>query len=33
MLSRMWHMADRAVYCPIVYNSLEKFKEETSFKK
>ena len=33
MLSRMWHMADRAVYCPIVYNSLERFKKETSFKK
>jgi uncharacterized protein len=33
LVSRMWHMADRAVYCPIVYNSLELFKEETSFKK
>jgi Fe-S-cluster containining protein len=32
-LSRMWQMADRAVYCPIVYNSLESFKDETSFKK
>ena len=30
---RMWHMADRAVYCPIVYNSLELFKVETGFKK
>jgi hypothetical protein len=27
----MWHMADRAVYCPIVFNSLELFKRETSF--
>ena len=33
LLSRMWHMPDRAVYCPIVYNSLEAFKEETGFKK
>lgn len=31
--SRMWHMPDRAVYCPIVFNSLELFKEETGFKK
>jgi hypothetical protein len=28
----MWHMPDRAVYCPIVYNTLEKFKAETGFK-
>ncbi len=33
LLSRMWHMPDRAVYCPIVYNTLERFKEETGFKK
>ena len=33
MLSRMWHMPDRAVYCPIVFNSLEQFKVETGFKK
>jgi uncharacterized protein len=32
-LSRMWHMPDRAVYCPIVYNSLETYKLETGFKK
>jgi hypothetical protein len=32
-LSRMWHMPDRAAYCPIVYNSLEAFKKETGFKK
>lgn len=33
LISRMWHMADRAVYCPIVFNTLEKFKVETGFKK
>ena len=33
LLSRMWHMPDRAVYCPIVYNTLEEFKHETGFKK
>lgn len=26
LLSRMWAMADRACYCPIVYNTLEAFK-------
>jgi len=31
-LSRMWKMPDRATYCPIVYNSLEAFKEETGFR-
>lgn len=31
--SRMWHMPDRAVYCPIVFNSLEAWKVETGFKK
>jgi Fe-S-cluster containining protein len=31
ILSRMWEMVDRAVYCPIVYNSLEAFKVETKF--
>ena len=30
-LSRMWEMPDRATYCPIVYNSLEAFKEEVQF--
>lgn len=30
--SRMWQFADRATYCPIVYNSLEAFKEELGFK-
>lgn len=33
LLSRMWHMPDRAVYCPIVYNTLEKFKDESGFRK
>jgi Fe-S-cluster containining protein len=32
-LSRMWNMPDRATYCPIVYNALEAFKEETRFQK
>ena len=29
--SRMWQFIDRACYCPIVYNSLEAFKDETGF--
>jgi Fe-S-cluster containining protein len=29
--SRMWDMIDRATYCPIVYHSLEAFKQETGF--
>ena len=33
LISRMWHMPDRAVYCPIVFNTLEQFKSETGFKK
>ncbi len=33
LLSRMWHMPDRAVYCPIVFNTLEEFKSETGFNK
>ena len=33
ILSRMWHMPDRAVYCPIVFNTLEQFKAESGFKK
>ncbi len=33
LLSRMWFMPDRAVYCPIVYNTLEEWKVETGFKK
>lgn len=31
--SRMWQFVDRAVYCPIVYNSLEAFKEELEFRR
>jgi Fe-S-cluster containining protein len=31
--SRMWQFADRACYCPIVYNSLEEFKKELGFTK
>lgn len=33
LVSRMWHMPDRAVYCPIVFNTLEKFKSEAGFTK
>jgi len=33
LLSRLWHMPDRAVYCPIVYNTLEAWKPETGFRK
>ena len=31
--SRMWQFIDRATYCPIVYNALEAFKEETGFRR
>jgi Fe-S-cluster containining protein len=31
--SRMWQLVDRACYCPIVYNSLEAFKDELGFKR
>jgi hypothetical protein len=31
--SRMWQMIDRATYCPIVYNSLEEFKDIVKFQK
>jgi Fe-S-cluster containining protein len=31
--SRMWQFVDRAVYCPIVYNSLEAFKDELRFRR
>lgn len=30
--SRMWVMADRATYCPIVYNWIETVKDLTKFK-
>lgn len=31
--SRMWQFVDRACYCPIVYNSLEAFKDQLRFRK
>ena len=31
--SRMWQLVDRACYCPIVYNSLEAFKEQLRFRR
>ena len=31
--SRMWEFVDRACYCPIVYNSLEAFKDELKFQR
>jgi Fe-S-cluster containining protein len=31
ILARMWHMPDRATYCPIAYNTLEAFKDEVGF--
>ena len=31
-LSRMWDFTDRAVYCPIVYNTLEALKVESRFR-
>ena len=31
--SRMWQMIDRATYCPIVYNSLEAYKDIMGFQR
>jgi Fe-S-cluster containining protein len=31
-VSRMWDFTDRAVYCPIVYNTLESLKAEAGFR-
>jgi Fe-S-cluster containining protein len=31
--TRMWEFVDRACYCPIVFNSLEAWKEETEFRR
>ncbi len=31
--SRMWQMIDRAVYCPIVFNTLDKWKDDAGFRK
>ncbi len=33
LVSRMWQMVDRAVYCPIVYNTLEAWKDELGFRR
>lgn len=33
LVSRMWHMPDRAVYCPIVFNTLDEWKRVTGFRK
>ncbi len=32
-VSRMWDFTDRAVYCPIVYNTLEAVKDEIKFQR
>ena len=31
--SRMWQFIDRASYCPIVYNTMEAFKDELKFRR
>jgi len=31
LMSRMWHMPERASVCPIVYNTLEAYKDEVGF--
>jgi uncharacterized protein len=31
--SRMWQFIDRACYCPIVYNTLEAYKDEVGFRR
>lgn len=31
--SRMWQMPDRACYCPIVYNTLEAWKDEVGLQR
>ena len=33
LASRMWQFIDRACYCPIVYNTLEAFKQELRFQR
>jgi Fe-S-cluster containining protein len=33
IVSRMWEFVDRASYCPIVYNTLEAFKDELKFQR
>lgn len=32
-LNRMWEMPDRATYCPIVYNTLEAWKDDVEFQR
>ena len=32
LTARMWDFKDRACYCPIVYHTLEAFKEEVKFR-
>ena len=32
IVSRMWEFVDRACYCPIVYNSVEAFKDEMGYR-
>jgi len=31
--SRMWQFIDRACYCPIVFNTLDKWKDDAGFRK
>ncbi|MBI4904693.1 MAG: YkgJ family cysteine cluster protein [Acidobacteria bacterium] len=31
LIARMWHMPDRATYCPIAFHTLEAFKDESGF--
>lgn len=33
LVSRLWQMADRACYCPIVYNTLEAWKPVVNFQR
>jgi len=33
IIARMWQFVDRATYCPIVYNWMEKAKGLTKFRK
>jgi len=33
LIWRMWEMPDRATYCPIVYNTLEEWKDEVDFQR
>jgi len=31
LIARMWHMPERASVCPIAYNTLERYKDESGF--